>query len=164
MRNVCTLIHYSYVATYIQINDKFPCVPLLFYVRTRTYSFDFNNWIPICKYISHMLIWFNIQRHFRVRLSVSVYNPCEPVNCARKYHMKINRHNLHNYTQTCFTHHNTLLHTCNIHNMKTILWQPVICAGKYCKKQNFHHLYNFRLTRFTHHHTLLHTTTFLYQY
>ena len=123
-----------------------------------------NNWIPICTYISHILIWFNMQGHFRASLSVSVFNSGQPANCARKCHIKLIRHNLHNYTQTCFTHHNTLLHTCTIHHIKIFLWQPVICAGKYCTKQNFRHIHNFRHTRFTHHHTLIHTTTFLYQY
>ena len=134
MVNVCTFLYYVHVTTYDQINEKLICFPYILSVSARTYCSDCNNWIPICTYISHVLVWFNTQGHFCVRLYGRVTNADQPVNCAIKYHTKIKCHNIHNYTQACFTHHHTLLHTCNIHNMKTILFQPVNCTGKYCKK------------------------------
>ena len=92
------------------INEKHSCAPSLFYVHAITYYPNCQNCISIRKYFSNMLLWFNIQIQFFSSLSVSESNSGQTVSCTRKYCMKWNCHNLHNYTHIWFTCHCTLLY------------------------------------------------------
>ena len=64
MRNNHLLLYHVHMATYIQINKKWPCVTIIqFYTPIR----------------------FNIWRNFCARLSVRVSNSFHPINFLRKY-------------------------------------------------------------------------------
>ena len=59
--------------------------------------------------IFHIFSYDSTQEDFFVSLYVRVSNSGQPVRYTRKYFTKGNCHNLHNCTQSSFTHHHKLL-------------------------------------------------------
>ena len=87
------LLYYVHPTVYNQINDKRLRVPSVFYVRVRTYCPNCHNRIPICTYVSTMIVRIKIQRNFCSILYVRVYYSYQSI-------VKRNCRNLHNYTQS----------------------------------------------------------------
>ena len=111
--DVQAFLDYIHPTTNNRINEKRPQVPSFLYirVRVRNYFSNYHNQIPIYIYVSHMLVRFNILRHFRARLSVRVSYSGQPFSCTIKYFTKINYNNINTCTQKRFTHHRKLQHT-----------------------------------------------------
>ena len=74
MRNNRALLHLVHTAKYNKMNDKRPLFPLVLYVHAITYCLNCHNHIPITTHISHILLWYNIRRHFWATLSDATEN------------------------------------------------------------------------------------------
>ena len=79
VRKIHEFLDYFHLATNNLINYNHPYIPLLFHLRTRTYYPNRHNQIPICTYLSHIIVGFNMWRQFCSILSVWVSDSVQPV-------------------------------------------------------------------------------------
>ena len=90
MRNLCALLDYVPITTYIIINWKFLCIPIIHIYK---------------------LVQFHISRHFRTSPSVRVSDSGQPVKCSIKYIKNKPYHKIHRCIPARSTFYYTLLHT-----------------------------------------------------
>ena len=124
-RNIHMLLDYVQTAMDVQINKKCPHIPSPLYVHTITYLPNCNNWIPVHIFISHRIVWFNIQWHFWSSLSVRASDSGQPVSCARKCCTERNFLNIHTYTQAQFKIN------CTLQYMTIFLHQSELIQNKF---------------------------------
>ena len=130
--NVCALLDYVLIPTYILINCKLPCFPII-----RFYN----------------LSQFHTRRNFRAILSIGVSDSWQPVNFTMNYCTKKTCIKLHWCIPERPTCHYTLLHTPTSLHTKIFLRHPVTCARKYHPRQKI----TFSTSKHTH---KIHTSSY----
>ena len=90
MISVCVYLDYDFFTKNTRTSEKLLCVPWLLYLCARTYCPNCQMFLLVCTYVPHIIIWFNIQRHFCAILYVKVSNSGQRVNSYKNIFRKWN--------------------------------------------------------------------------